>query len=647
MNINLDSAKDTLCKNILIYGYCKFENKGCAFSHNINRTTKPANQLPNSNGLLGLPDASLNESTSATPSLNTKEKKKFNFNTPSFQPATVSNLSSKFSSFSPKLDEIPTFVPGTQLEMLDGAVSMNQGANSTSDFPANGTSAPIGTPSATSGSVKRFNPTASSFTPSFEPSQQSTPVVNNPYMGTPTSAGAQSINSLAGSDMYYTAPTNNYPLNYHLYAPAPPPRLTIPLPPHETNGIEMFLPNDLRETLQRRNEATLAVMGGRSNLPDNVNEYHSLMPIDLESKSRVWGIKSAIFKVFSNVDGNAYILRKIDHEDTLTIDNKMPFKSIEKWKKINNSNLVKIQDCFTTIAFGGNKSQLCCIYDYYPNANTLLEQHFSRKLGGKLEPITEDLIWIYIIQISNVLGDIHKKGLAARESMDLSKIIVTTKNRIKLNGCGISDILNYGKEDIDIKQLQLQDFRKFGQVIIELAYLMVPSFKKQNKDIDSIKGYVSKEMIEVIEILTDEQVEQINLDKFNEKYLSKRMMSMINGLQDSNDYIENQLGKELENGRLFRLITKINFILDHPKLNWQENDRIYLIKLFNDYIFHQTDSTNKPVVDLSRVLIKLNKLDCGVDERFMLITPDDKLSILISYKELRDIIDSSFRELTK
>lgn len=42
MNINLDTAKETLCKNILIYGYCKFENKGCAFSHN--RQQKPAPQ---------------------------------------------------------------------------------------------------------------------------------------------------------------------------------------------------------------------------------------------------------------------------------------------------------------------------------------------------------------------------------------------------------------------------------------------------------------------------------------------------------------------------------------------------------------------------------------------------------------------------
>ena len=44
-----------------------------------------------------------------------------------------------------------------------------------------------------------------------------------------------------------------YPLQYHLYAP-PPPRLMIPLQPYETNSQAMFIPNDLREYLHKKNE---------------------------------------------------------------------------------------------------------------------------------------------------------------------------------------------------------------------------------------------------------------------------------------------------------------------------------------------------------------------------------------------------------
>ncbi|KAI5463995.1 hypothetical protein BGZ63DRAFT_351604 [Mariannaea sp. PMI_226] len=30
--------KDTLCRNVLIYGHCRYEDQGCAFSHDQNKT---------------------------------------------------------------------------------------------------------------------------------------------------------------------------------------------------------------------------------------------------------------------------------------------------------------------------------------------------------------------------------------------------------------------------------------------------------------------------------------------------------------------------------------------------------------------------------------------------------------------------------
>lgn len=731
MNINLESAKDTLCKNILIYGYCKFENKGCAFNHpskaellgksgSANTTTNPsahvnANTSANvnanipANGNINAANPSINSFSAPnsagdmTPSGRFEQKKKFNFNTPSFQPsasspgpassAGVSGLTNKFSNLSPKLDEIRSFVPaGSSSAPANYQESGDQSLSNGQGYNTNGGN---GSTSAGSG-PKKFNVSANIFTPSsFESSTppMSTPPITtpsisnqqlpntpmgpgpspmtNPYANTPPiapqSAGSQSIGSasmnVGSADLYYqSGPTNNYPLNYHLYAPAPPPRLAIPLAPHETNANDMFIDNNLRETLQKKNEATLMTMG-RGNFPDSVNVYHSLTPIDMETKSKVWKIKSIVFKVFSNVDGNPYILRKLDQHELVDIDNESPFRTIKRWKLINNSNIVKLQDCFTTIAFGGNNSQLCIVYDYYPNANTLLEQHINRKLGGRLEPVTESLLWAYIIQITNALLTIHENGLAARSSLSISKIIVTSKNRIKLGSCGISDILNYDN-DKDlllskmIKQLQKEDLKNFGYVILELANLMLPITMKHNQEINpgdenvarevlkKLQGVISQELTDALSKLIFDYMD-VNLEKFNQIYLSKKLMIMINNLQDSQDYTENQLTSELENARLFRLMTKLNFILDNPNLNWKENERIYVIKLFNDYVFHQTDEVNKPIIDLSRVLIKLNKLDCGIDEKFMLITRDEKLSILISYKELRDLIDSVFRTLTK
>ncbi|TVY65657.1 PAN2-PAN3 deadenylation complex subunit [Lachnellula suecica] len=33
-----DNAKDTLCRNVLIYGHCRYEDQGCAFNHDPNKT---------------------------------------------------------------------------------------------------------------------------------------------------------------------------------------------------------------------------------------------------------------------------------------------------------------------------------------------------------------------------------------------------------------------------------------------------------------------------------------------------------------------------------------------------------------------------------------------------------------------------------
>ena len=61
----------------------------------------------------------------------------------------------------------------------------------------------------------------------------------------------------------------------------------------------------------------------------------------------------------------------------------------------------------------------------------------KRRLGM---PLPERVLWSYITQIANALKAIHTSGLAAR-NLDPSKVMITGKNRIRLNGCGILDVL--------------------------------------------------------------------------------------------------------------------------------------------------------------------------------------------------------------
>jgi PAB-dependent poly(A)-specific ribonuclease subunit 3 len=38
MERNLENSKDTLCRNVLIYGHCRYEDQGCAYNHDLNKT---------------------------------------------------------------------------------------------------------------------------------------------------------------------------------------------------------------------------------------------------------------------------------------------------------------------------------------------------------------------------------------------------------------------------------------------------------------------------------------------------------------------------------------------------------------------------------------------------------------------------------
>ncbi|KAG7666379.1 PAN3 [[Candida] subhashii] len=644
MNINLDSAKDILCKNITIYGYCKFENKGCVFSHRPKESSKQqqqsSSQQPQSSQQQTPQQQQQqqppNSAGSITSTQSTDSKKKFNVNTPSFQPSllktatssSTTSLTNKFANLSPKLNDIPVFKPEsnehTGPKFNASTPSFVPGGPQAAMNNNNNTagSTPIAAPAAIAGGVgSAIAPQPVSTVPPHVAAAAGIPPSQspNPYL----------------ADSYYQQQTT-YPLQYHLYAPAPPPRLSIPLAPHETNSKVLFIPNDLRETLHRKNEATLQTMS-HSTLPETVNSYHSLVPIDRSyDQEYKWKWKSSLYKVFGGDDGQPYAMRKIDTNNLENL-NSIEFKKFKIWKSLDCSNVVKVIDGFTSLSFG-SPGCLIVVYDYYPNSHTLLEHH-HKKLVGKPEPINEEILWNYLIQLINALKHIHAKGLAARTAIDLSKIIVTNKDRIRISSVAISDILE--EDEGDITQLQLDDFRNIGKCLVELSLLTLPIHMRTNttNTFQALKMNLSEEYVDMIQSLVQVN-SSFDVEAYHQK-LTTRLFNTVDKLQDCCDFMENQLTSELENARLFRLMTKINFVTATTNTH-------KIIKLFYDYVFNSYhETTGKRVVDLSKVLINLNKLDCGIDEKLLLVNNEENECIIASYKEIRDIIDSSFRIISR
>lgn len=688
MNINPDAARDIPCKNVLIYGYCKFENKGCAFSHpnlgqqNTSKTSTMKSASGNSVNSATMASSSFSEAADSTaPSThkaasmaNAEPKRKFNMNTPLFQPSVLA-ITNKFATLSPKLKEIPVFVPSSG----DGAASASTSV--TKD-------------SSTAFASRKFNTSTPSFTPlnPFDAPDQYNGAPNDGYvpLDINNASSVHNVQNLQlgpakqqnpylqpsgviptpgglmppGSDFRFlhTLGALAYPLNYHLYAPAPPPRFSMQLKPHETTANAMFVPNDLRELLTRKNEATLQTMSQLS-LPEHVGVYHSLVPIDLsfDSISKQYQVPSHIYKVISNVDGAHYAMRTIDYSSKLRILNELPFSTVKKWKALKNANVVHLQDAFTSAGFiTQGDPMLCLVYDFYPLANTLQEHHLTRKLGGKLEPITEDTLWVYLVQLTNALLAIHNAGLSAGSSVSLSKILVTNKNRVRLGAVCVDDILEHEaieirKEevgtDVALRTLQIGDIIRLGRVIKELASATLPvslrggPFESTLSSLRSSSTVpLSEEFLAVLKVLNTVD-DNFDLLQFYNYHLSQRTLGLLNGLQDLTDFYESQLLSEVENGRLFRLMAKINYVVDRRPQDPELSGSLLVINLFRDFVFQTCNEFGKPVADLSKVLTNLNKLDAGVDEKVLLISREEDSCIIVSYKEVKDIIDLTFRAI--
>jgi hypothetical protein len=134
------------------------------------------------------------------------------------------------------------------------------------------------------------------------------------------------------TDMYFQAPTNYQPvssatskvahandqLQYHLYTSPPPRRQDLNA--NQRTPADFFIPDDLRETLQRKNEAAQRVFLDNT-LPKNIKGYHSLVPLDTSRDNtgsiRRFGYPSWVYKADSTKFGKKYALRRLESKSSL------------------------------------------------------------------------------------------------------------------------------------------------------------------------------------------------------------------------------------------------------------------------------------------------------------------------------------------
>ncbi|KAI9370555.1 hypothetical protein BJX61DRAFT_535561 [Aspergillus egyptiacus] len=436
-------------------------------------------------------------------------------------------------------------------------------------------------------------------------------------------------------------------VQYHLYAPVGPHKQN--LLNYQRNVHDLFLQNDLREELQKKAAATLQTLPN-TQLPAQVDYFHSLVPLDLnhQKNAAIFGYPSWIYKAQSSKDGNYYALRRLEG---FRLTNEKAIRSVQAWKRVFSGSMVTVHDAFTSRSF--QDSSLIFVTDYHPLAKTLAEQHLgagSRFQNRQNSHVPEQVLWGYMTQIANALKTIHSNGLAARV-IEPSKILLTGRNRVRLNACAIMDVVQFEAQR-SVADLQRQDLVHFGQLILTLGANQPSVMHNPAKSMEHFTRLYSPQLKTTVMWLlgATQKDQERNIDLFITG-ISSQLMSTFDSALQLDDQLTFDLGRELENGRLVRLLTKLNFVNERPEYEhdrqWSENGERFYLKIFRDYVFHQVDASGEPVVDLGHVLTCLNKLDAGTDERITLVSRDEQTCFIVSYKELKKGLESSFQALLK
>ncbi|CAJ0578729.1 unnamed protein product, partial [Mesorhabditis spiculigera] len=360
-------------------------------------------------------------------------------------------------------------------------------------------------------------------------------------------------------------------------------------------------------------------------LPQQIEHMRDLVPLEsLPLAPYPPNQVSTVYKVVSVRDGTPYVIRRI-YNYRPGPQNAKPLYAADKWKKLVHVNIIQLREVVQTRGFGDN-------------CGARIGQHHPT---GPF--VSEHTLWNYIVQITSALRVIHAAGLAAR-CLSLEKVLLHGSSKILLSSCGVQDVLN--GEVATIQQAQNSDYNAIGRLILSLC---VGKLNLNNQNMQHAMNHVahhySNDMQKFLGFMfsIDQTSRPSVIDIM--PFVGARFYGQLDNAQIRVDILENELSKELENGRLFRLICKLNTIIERPEAEWTENGDRFLLRLFRDYVFHQVTDTGKPWMDLAHVVHTLNKLDAGISEKISLVSRDGENVLIVSYADLKHCMQQAFNEL--
>ena len=204
-------------------------------------------------------------------------------------------------------------------------------------------------------------------------------------------------------------------------------------------------------------------------------------------------------------------------------------------------------------------------------------------------PLSEETLWSVALQLIAALHAAHLAGLAVR-LLDLSHVLVTEKEYVRISGAGLLDVTRPDTTRT-VGASQHEDLQALGRLLVNLVCASTSaaaSPQALSKSMVYVSSTYSADFNQLLMLLLSAPHPSVHDAA---ALCSGRMTTRLAQVQWHNDALHHELAKEMENGRLLRLLVKLNTVADRPTLgddtSWGEHNDRYLLRLFRDHLFNQ------------------------------------------------------------
>ncbi|XP_052746769.1 PAN2-PAN3 deadenylation complex subunit PAN3 [Bicyclus anynana] len=449
-----------------------------------------------------------------------------------------------------------------------------------------------------------------------------------------------------------------------MYAPQHMPAHMPPVQANAGMATTYYRADPMKQEMYQRNNDMYTMsreFQQYQDIPVSIERFVDLQPLDDERTS---------FVAHDRDTREMYALRRVPFRTSPALPS-----TLDVWARLDHSNIVHFHRAFSTDAFGDESVVL--VYDFHPGGETLMKKYLSVGAAGagaeqaprfhdpfSADPdaprpythqkntllraeicgalLPEQVLWNVFIQLTAALREIHSAGLACR-TLEPSKVIVTGY-RVRVSWCGIGDMLG----EVDVSQAQQDDLTALGRLALALA-CRSPQVDNLSRCLDFVRRSYSEDLNNFIVYLLSEITIRSVTDLM--PMIGGRFYYQVESLERRADALEQQLTRELDNGRHLRTLAMLGSVNERPEWNtdvtWSETGDRYMLKLFRDYVLHSVTPDGRPWLDQAHLAFALSNLDAGTNTKVLLTSRDDESVFVVTFAELKNCLEQAFNQLSQ